>query len=344
MFRTRPDNVPNQVPYVPADAKRMAKWNARIGPSGFRIGIAWQGNAAGAVDNGRSFPLREFAPVARIPGVRLISLQKNHGIEQIANLPADFRVETLGDDFDGGTDGFLDTAAVMRLMDLVITSDTAVAHLAGALACPTFLALKHIADWRWLLGRDDTPWYPTVRLFRQAEVDNWTGVFGRIAHEAARNVRKKLAEQGMVIPEAATPTVRLSWGELIDRMTILELKLERLTAEPALDNVRYELSGLQGFYDQLARDSRIPDLKDRLASVNRGIWEIEERIRRKEAEHSFDDEFIVLSRSVFLRSDWRAKLKREIDDVLLSGLVSEKQYPDYIGAGPALVAQRPAES
>jgi len=84
-------------------------------------------------------------------------------------------------------------------------------------------------------------------------------------------------------------------------------------------------------------DSRLPELKDKLASVNRALWDIEERIRAKEASHAFDDEFITLARAVFLRSDWRSRLKREIDDILLTGMADVKEYPDYIGAGPALV-------
>jgi hypothetical protein len=87
-------------------------------------------------------------------------------------------------------------------------------------------------------------------------------------------------------------------------------------------------------------DSRIPELKEKLASVNRALWDIEDRIRKKEAQHAFDEEFIILARSVFLRSDWRSRLKREIDDILLTGLSEEKQYTDYIGAGPALVSAR----
>ena len=337
-FRTRTDDVPAPIPYISADGKRLEKWKARLGPTGFKIGIAWQGNAAGAVDNGRSIPLREFAPLARIPGVRLISLQKNFGTEQVANLPPDMKVETLGDDFDAGSDGFIDSAAVMQLMDLIVSSDTALAHLAGAVGAPTYLALKHVPDWRWLLERDDTPWYPTMRLFRQPDVDNWTSVFDRMSREVAGLVRKKLAGQGIILPEAAAPAVRLSWGELIDRMTILELKLERLTSESSAEQVRYELSGLQGHYTELAAsDSRLPELKDKLASVNRALWDIEERIRAKEASHAFDDEFITLARAVFLRSDWRSRLKREIDDVLLTGMSDVKEYPDYIGAGPALV-------
>ncbi len=95
------------------------------------------------------------------------------------------KIETLGNDFDAGPDAFIDTAAVMECLDLVITSDTAIAHLAGALARPTWVALKHVPDWRWLLDRPDNPWYPTLRLFRQPQPEDWTGVFAAIRAQAA---------------------------------------------------------------------------------------------------------------------------------------------------------------
>jgi hypothetical protein len=119
------------------------------------------------IDIGRSFPLTHFEGLSKIPGVRLISLQKNAGVEQLRELPAGMSVETLGDEFDAGPDAFLDTAAAMESLDLVIASDTAVAHLAGALGRPVWVALKYVPDWRWLLDRADSPWYPTMRLFRQ---------------------------------------------------------------------------------------------------------------------------------------------------------------------------------
>jgi ADP-heptose:LPS heptosyltransferase len=93
------------------------------------------------------------------------------------------KVETLGDDFDGGPDAFIDTAAVMECLDLVITADTAAAHLAGALGRPTWVALKHMPDWRWLLDRADSPWYPTIRLFRQPKPGDWTSVFAAMEAE-----------------------------------------------------------------------------------------------------------------------------------------------------------------
>ena len=117
--------------------------------------------------------------LAAIPGVRLISLQKGAGVEDIP--AAGFRVETLGDSFDEGGGAFLDSAAVMMNLDLVVTPCNVIAHLAGALGRPTFVALMHVPEWRWLLERDDSPWYPATRLFRQSSAGDWPGVFARIA-------------------------------------------------------------------------------------------------------------------------------------------------------------------
>lgn len=168
-------------PYLAADPDRVSKWQQRIGERGRRIGIAWQGNPAAAAEWGRSVPLREFLPVAQVPGVRLISLQKHHGLAQLDDLPEGMRIETLGEDFDAGPDAFADTAAVMQCLDLVVTSDTSVAHLAGALGRPVWVALQHVPDWRWLLEGEVCPWYPSMRLFRQATRGDWSGAFARIA-------------------------------------------------------------------------------------------------------------------------------------------------------------------
>jgi hypothetical protein len=179
-FHTRTDNIPASIPYLSANPWRIEAWNARMGTHGFRIGICWQGAVGGEVDIGRSFPVRHFETLAEIPGLRLISLQKNAGVEQLRDLPAGMKVETFGDTLDPGPDAFVDTAAVMENLDLVITSDTAIAHLAGALGRPVWVALSHVPDWRWLLDRDDSPWYPTMRLFRQPRRNDWAGVFAAI--------------------------------------------------------------------------------------------------------------------------------------------------------------------
>jgi len=180
-FNTTLGSIPHKVPYVRAEPELEARWKAQIGAHGFKIGIAWQGNPK--IAEGRSIPLEQFVPLSRVPGVRLISLQKHVGLDQLARLSKDAAIESLGEAFDSGPDAFIDTAAVMTNLDLVITADTSIAHFAGALGRPTWIALKHLPDWRWLLDREDCPWYPTVRLFRQPRPDDWASVFARINQE-----------------------------------------------------------------------------------------------------------------------------------------------------------------
>jgi tetratricopeptide (TPR) repeat protein len=172
------DSVGMTDAYLTADAARVARWKKAIGDKGFKIGIAWQGKTGGNNDAERSFPLKALAPLAKIPGVRLISLQKGEGEAALADLA---QVESLGADFDAGGDAFLDTAAAMQSLDLVITCDTSIAHLAGALARPCWVALKRVPEWRWQLERDDTPWYPATRLFRQPARGDWDSVFAGMA-------------------------------------------------------------------------------------------------------------------------------------------------------------------
>jgi Flp pilus assembly protein TadD len=177
LFDTRLDTIPCTVPYLFAEPERVARWGERVGSHGFRIGIVWKGNPSRTIDGGRSVPLTCFAPLARVPGVRLISLQKRYGLEQLQELPEGMVVESPGEDFDENEHAFLDSAALMQHLDLVVSSDTSMIHLAGALGRPAFLALKFVPEWRWFLGRSDTAWYPSVRLFRQPVLDDWGSAF-----------------------------------------------------------------------------------------------------------------------------------------------------------------------
>ncbi len=138
---------------------------------------------------GKSFPVAALAGIAAIPGVRLINLQKNVGAEQLETLPSGMVVENFAG-FDDGPGAFLDSAAIMENCDLVISCDTALAHLAGALGIPNWIALKHVPEWRWFLGRSDTPWYPNTRLFRQAAPGEWISVFRAMEAELISRRRK----------------------------------------------------------------------------------------------------------------------------------------------------------
>jgi tetratricopeptide (TPR) repeat protein len=173
-FGTELSSIPNATPYLRAEDDLIASWKNRIGSHGFKVGIAWQGNPLSRVDQGRSIPLSEYFGLARLSGVRLISLQKEDGLHQLAGLPKDVRIEMLRD---------VDTAAVISTLDLVITADTAIAHLAGALGRPTWVALKYVPHWPWMLDREDSPWYPMARLFRQSKPDDWASVFSIIRKE-----------------------------------------------------------------------------------------------------------------------------------------------------------------
>ena len=178
-FRTDFSTIPGQASYLKAQASRMAIWRKRIGPEGLKVGVCWQGST-GPVDVGRSFPLTAFRGLSDMSGVRLISLHKGAGETQLRDADAGLRLESLGTDYDAGAHAFLDAAAVIMCCDLIITSDTAMAHLAGALGARTFVALKHQPDWRWLQTREDSPWYPSMRLFRQPSPGDWDDVFKRI--------------------------------------------------------------------------------------------------------------------------------------------------------------------
>ena len=179
----RVETIPAVDHYLTAEPARIAQWKDKIGAHGFRIGIAWQGNNLVMGAEGKSFPVAELSDIAALPDVRLIGLQKNAGSEQLTALPPGMTVEAY--DFDNGPDAFLDTAAMMMCCDLVISADTAPAHLAGAQGVPTWVALKHVPDWRWFLDRDDSPWYPSLRLFRQPVLGDWASVFAAMKAELA---------------------------------------------------------------------------------------------------------------------------------------------------------------
>ena len=329
------EGLPAQVPYLAADPDRTARWAARLRRDGsFKVGIAWQGNPKAPGDKGRSIPLAAFAPLGRVPGVTFVSLQKHDGVEQLADLPGGMTVETLGNDFDAGPDAFLDTAAVMMALDLVISSDTAMAHLAGALARPVWIPLKQVPDWRWMARRENTPWYPTVRLFRQCRRDDWDEVFARMASELARLVRSGTTSDSHTT-EANGSTgdavlVPVSFGELIDKMTILEIKAQRMQDPAKIANVRNELALLTAARARFSICGHAVDrLKAELTQTNEALWDIEDRIRDCERDKNFGAEFVELARSVYRTNDRRAALKRQINELAGSPIVEEKSYRGY---------------
>ena len=190
-LETTLSTIPAQIPYLRADPDRVASWDARLPADGLRVGLAWKGNPRFENDADRSLPsLDVLAPVSAVGGVRFVSLQKGAGEDEALAPPAGLSLLALG----GELDDFAETAAVIACLDLVISVDTAVAHLAGALGKPCWLLLPdYQTDWRWLTGRDDSPWYPgTMRLFRQAADGVWTPVVARVAEALAGLTKNRL--------------------------------------------------------------------------------------------------------------------------------------------------------
>ena len=184
IFSTTFESMPSTVPYITADPRLVDLWREKLSRfEGFKVGIHWQGNRDYIQDRYRSIPLKEFAPLAGVPGVQLFSLQKYDGVEQLADVAGRFAIHDFGAQIDEQSGAFMDTAALMKNLDLVITSDTATPHLAGALGVHVWVALTKIPEWRWLLDREDSPWYPTMRLFRQRTRGDWSDVFERMACE-----------------------------------------------------------------------------------------------------------------------------------------------------------------
>jgi tetratricopeptide (TPR) repeat protein len=322
LLQTTLTTVPADIPYLFADAQRTAAWGEKLRSlDGFKVGIVWQGNPHNQWDRWRSIPLEAFAPLAAIAGVRLITLQKGPGVEQLESLAGRFAITTLADDLDAEGEAFADTAAIMKQLDLVITVDTATAHLAGGLGVPVWMALATITDWRWLTRREESPWYPTLRIFRQSTLGDWPGVFDPIttalrekAARAAKNIR-----------------VDIGPGELIDRITILQLKAERLTDSAKRAATQAELAELLRARDgNVAATAELDRLTLALQAINQQLWRIEDEIRVCERRADFGPQFIALARQVCKRNDERTCLKGKINELLGCNRREEKVY----SAGP----------
>jgi hypothetical protein len=174
-FGTRLDTIPAQMPYLGAPAERAAGWEARLTKRP-RIGLVWSGNAGHKRDRARSIPLYALMPVFDLDAATFVSLQKEARAADAAVLKQTAKLIDVGAELET----FADTAALIRQLDLVIAVDTSVAHLAGALGKPLWLLLPAAPDWRWLAGREDSPWYPTARLFRQTVTRAWGPVVARV--------------------------------------------------------------------------------------------------------------------------------------------------------------------
>ncbi|HZD89447.1 MAG TPA: hypothetical protein VE224_05070 [Pseudolabrys sp.] len=169
-----PDTVPQQCPYLSVPKERVAAWAAKLAGMDMKVGICWRGETAGV-------PLADFAPLAAVRGVRLIALHTQSVLRATQPVPFAAHIERPLAEAEVNADTMLDIAAIIANLDLVIGIDALPIHIAGALGKPAWLALPQVPDWRWLLEREDSPWYPSLRLFRQDDPGQWAPVFARMS-------------------------------------------------------------------------------------------------------------------------------------------------------------------
>jgi hypothetical protein len=179
-------NLPATVPYLHAEPERAARWKARLADDNqCRVGVVWGANPGNTGKLHRSVKPGDLFPWLDVPGVSLYSLQYGASDEELADIPENIELQHFGEEVVE----FEELAAATMNLDLIITVDTAMAHLAAALGKPVWVMLSYPPDWRWMLEREDSPWYPTLRLFRQESSGGWEPVFSRIGEEL-----RKLAE------------------------------------------------------------------------------------------------------------------------------------------------------
>ncbi len=178
VFKTTINTIPADIPYLYADQSLVQEWHQKIAlDNQFRVGICWRATLQ------KNIPLAPFLEhLASIPHVHFYSLVKN-GTPDLKSTPQAQCIIDFGPNFDSDHGSFMDTAAIMKNLNLVITSDTSVAHLAGGLGVPVWIMLPYDCDWRWFFDREDSPWYPTMRLFRQPKMGDWNSVFSQITQE-----------------------------------------------------------------------------------------------------------------------------------------------------------------
>ncbi|MCY3536329.1 MAG: DUF6165 family protein, partial [Cyanobacteria bacterium MAG IRC3_bin_20] len=317
-----PANPLVEPPYIKAPQQNVEHWQQKLATEKSPIiGINWQGSQAGS-KLGKTLPLAAFAPVIEQTDASLLSLQKGDGAEQLEDCPFRHRFVGCQEEINETWD-FVETAAMIANCDLVITCDTSVAHLAAGMGKPTWVLLVAVPDWRWGMEGDTTFWYPAMRLFRQRERGNWQEVMDRVATALAAGATP-WTETPVPGQKVGSMRIPVAFAELIDKITILEIKSEQLKGQGKV-NVDHELGLLRRVLEQSGVEL-LPEHYHQLKDVNQSLWNIEDDIRAHEHRQDFGEQFIQLARSVYQQNDQRAAIKRSINDHYGSAIREEKSY------------------
>ena len=214
ILKSEEDTIPKEIPYIFPDQALTEFWRKRLSKdTHLKVGICWQGNSKystpflRSVVAAKSIQMNKFSHLAFVPGVTFYSLQRETGTDQLKSMSTDFELVTFEEDFDKSHGRFMDTAAVIKNLDLVITVDTSIAHLSAAIGTPVWTFLPEPPDWRWMLNRPDTPWYPNMRLFRQTKQGDWDSVMLKVRNELNELAKTKTSKPVPVLEtvEAAVP-------------------------------------------------------------------------------------------------------------------------------------------
>jgi len=320
-----PKTYADNVPYISADPARVKSWARKMGSKDFKIGICWGGNRESPAEKGRSAPLEAFAPLAAIPGVRLFSLQKGQPTEEIKT--ASFRRELydFGDNFDADGQAFLDTAAIMMSLDLIVTVDTSIVHVAGALGRPVHILLRVEPDWRWLARESDTVWYPTARLFRQRVNDDWSEPMALIVAD----IMARTSQKERVISADHMPKIALSYGALAEQIADWSVKAKFGNGSDfdAGSRVNY----LKSEWDNLIGNNKmLSSLQVEIEQTAHQIAEAERKLRAQEEAGNVDRTMLGLVREIRSLKQKREDRAHRIDALAEAEFQSSTEHTETV--------------
>ncbi len=310
ILKTEVVTIPADIPYLFSKDELVELWEKNLSSdTNFKIGICWQGNPNYSTPflrnavAAKSIQLAQLAPISEIPGVSLYCLQKTTGEEQLNNLPEGFHLHVFGPDFDKTNGRFMDTSAVMKNLDLVLTVDTSIAHLAGGLGVPVWVILPEPADWRWMLRESDTPWYPNMKLFRQPRPDDWESVIQTVVNELKKKVGLKKTDQTKKFAHLTTEKLIETVAQLEIQVSTAEDNNQRKNIEIRLNNARRNLDLRCGKSSQ--RDS----LLEKFINVTKKLWQYKMEISRLSPG---DEEFASTAQSTVTLCTLKDNIMKQI--------------------------------
>jgi len=341
-FKTTVDTVPDHIPYLKANPELVDYWREQLSPDkNFKIGVCWQGNrfyrtqALQHAVSAKSISLKLLKPLADIPGVSLYSLQKMSGEDQLKDI--DFDLHVFDKDFDDSHGRFMDTAAVIKNLDLVISVDTSICHLAAALGAPVWNMLPKPADWRWLLKTQKTPWYPNMKLFRQKNIGDWEGLVQTVAAELLDVVNKtrkktetKTTTKAQPKQPKSTPAKNndpivfydvkdMVFEDMLDKIIVLNIKYEQNKDAKLLDEIQKvedALEHMSSVYKTNHDRQELDQLADKLCSANRELLEIEKQTDNLDDKSMFNPIFIESTKKAQYIHNLKKHIKEQIKNLV----------------------------